>query len=342
MQQVDISAIASDPAWLPHRYDEGHDSIHFVRLERDGHRKATFLTEEYIGADLPRQVVRRSDAALAASPPAPLHFIFHSAFCCSTLLARAFDYEGFSMGLKEPVLLNDLVGWKRRGADPRAVGAVTDVALSLLAQPFAPGESIVVKPSNVVNSLSPGILHLRPETNAILLYAPLGTYLRSVAKKGMWCRLWVRELLLGLLQDGVVDLGFEAKDYLAQTDLQVAATGWLAQQALFVSLIKRFGPKRVRTIDSATLLARHHEVLAALSAHFRLGLSADDIAAIGSGYAFNTHSKFQGGFTAEDRESEHRAAAEAHSEEIEKVSIWAEKVAEAAGIPLILDAPLIH
>jgi hypothetical protein len=245
------------------------------------------------------------------------------------------------MGLKEPVILNDMVGWKRRGADPRKLAPVLDSVLSLLARPFGSGESVVVKPSNILNALAPGILHLRPQSNAVLLYAPLQTYLRSVAKKGMWCRLWVRELIFGQLQDGIVDLGFEPEDYLRLTDLQVAAVGWLAQHALFAATAERYGPARVRTLDSFTLLSRREEVLAGLSAHFRLNLGAADIMAILAGPAFNTHSKFGAAFNEEARAAEHRAAAEAHSEEIEKVTLWAEAVAANAGISLDLTAPLV-
>ncbi len=341
MISADIPSVVRDPNWLAHRYDETQDAVHFVKLRREGHRAATFLTEEYIGADLPRLVIRRSDAIAALPPAAPLHFVFHSAFCLSTLLARAADHDGRSMGLKEPVILNDMTGWKRRGADPRSRAATLDTVLNLLARPFTPGEAVVVKPSNILNALAPGIMHLRPGSNAILLYAPLETFIRSVAKKGMWCRLWVRELLVGLLQDGIVNLGFSSEDYLRQTDLQVAATGWIAQQALFASMLQRYGPSRVRSLDSATLQSRPEEVLAALSPHFRLNLEDKDVRAILAGPAFNTHSKFGTAFSAEAREAEHRDAAAAHAEEIEKVTVWAEAVANSAGIPLRLPSPLV-
>ena len=94
--------VAADPLWLANRYDESQDLVHFVRLTREGHRAVTFVTDDYIPADAPRLVLRRSDIAAAAGPPAPLHFIFHSAYCCSTVLARAVDIDGISMGLKEP------------------------------------------------------------------------------------------------------------------------------------------------------------------------------------------------------------------------------------------------
>ena len=99
-QPPDPPVIATDANWLPNRYDESQDLVHFVRLTRAEHRAVTFITDEYIGADAPRLVLRRKDVVPAAGPPAPLHFIFHSAYCCSTVLARALDTR-LSMGLKD-------------------------------------------------------------------------------------------------------------------------------------------------------------------------------------------------------------------------------------------------
>jgi hypothetical protein len=334
--------VAADPLWLPNRYDESQDLIHFVRLTREGHRAATFITDDYIPADAPRLVLRRSDVAAAPSgPPAPLHFIFHSAYCCSTVLARAVDLDGISMGLKEPLILNDLVGWRRRGADPRQLGAILDAVLTLLARPFAPGEAVVVKPSNVLNGIAPALLGSRPQSRAILLHAPLPDFLRSIARKGLWGRRWVRELFIGQLRDGMVDLGLGEQHYLDLTDLQVAAAGWLAQQDVFARLVAGFGDARVRTLDSATLMARPGEAMAALSDLFGLGLDAPAIERVLAGPAFTSHSKSNAGFSAADRLAEQRDAAETHADEIEKVAVWAEAVAAAAGLSLQLEAPLL-
>jgi hypothetical protein len=334
------AAIANDALWLPNRYDESQDLIHFVRLTREEHRAVTFVTDEYISADAPRLVLRRSDVD-AAGPPAPLHFIFHSAYCCSTVLARAVDIEGKSMGLKEPLILNDLTGWRRRGADPRHLGAILDSVLTLLARPFAPGEAVVVKPSNVLNGLAPAMLALRPQSKAILLHAPLPDFLRSIARKGLWGRRWVRELFIGQLRDGIVDLGLGEQHYLDLTDLQVAAAGWLAQQDVFARLVAGFGPARVRTLDSATLVERPGEVMAKLSDLFGLGLGGPAIETVLAGPAFTSHSKSNAGFSAADREAEQRDAAATHADEIEKVSVWAEAVARTAGVSMQLEAPLL-
>jgi hypothetical protein len=337
----DLAAIAGDPNWLPNRYDESQDLIHFVRLTREEHRAVTFITDDYIRRDAPRLVLRRSDVMAAAGPPAPLHFIFHSAYCCSTVLARAVDIDGVSMGLKEPLILNDLVGWRRRGADPGQLGATADAVLTLLARPFAPGEAVVVKPSNVLNGIAPAMLAMRPQSKAILLHAPLPDFLRSIARKGLWGRRWVRELFIGQLRDGIVDLGLGEQHYLDLTDLQVAAAGWLAQQDVFARLVERFGAARVRTLDSAALTARPGEAMARLSDLFGLGLSERAIAQVLAGPAFTSHSKSNAGFSAADRLAEQRDAAETHADEIEKVAVWAEAVAAAAGVSTELKAPLL-
>ncbi|HEU0098674.1 MAG TPA: hypothetical protein VFQ67_07845 [Allosphingosinicella sp.] len=335
------AAVAADPLWLPNRYDESLDLIHFVRLTREEHRSVTFITDEYIRADAPRLALARRDVAAAAGPPGPLHFIFHSAYCCSTVLARAVDIEGVSMGLKEPLILNDLVGWRRRGAEPSALAAALDDVLALLARPFSPGEAVVVKPSNVLNGIAAAMLGARPQSRAILLYAPLPDFLRSIARKGLWGRRWARELFIGQLRDGIVDLGLGEQHYLDLTDLQVAAAGWLAQQEIFNRLIARFGTGRVRALDSAALMARPGAAMTSLSGLFGLGLDEAAVQAVLAGPAFTSHSKSNAGFSAADRDAEQRDAAATHADEIDKVAVWAEAVAAAAGVSLQPEARLL-
>lgn len=340
MQVPDTLAdLIGNPAWLAHRYDPGHDAFHFRWVDRARHAATTFLTEEALADATGPVPVARGDTQPATA--APLHFIFHSAYCCSTMLARAFDAPGVSMALKEPLLLNDMVGWRRRGGEPARVAEVLDRALALLARPFGTGEAVVVKPSNVVNALAPVMLAMRPNARALLLHAPLPAYLRSIAKKDMWGRLWVRELLIGQLRDGLVDMGFDGEGYLALTDLQVAAVGWLAQHALFARIVARYGPTRVATLDSETLLARPREAMAALVQLYGLSVAPEGIDAIVAGPAFTRHSKLDAAFGAAERAAEHRDAADLHRDEIAKVVVWAEATARAANIPLTLAAPLI-
>jgi hypothetical protein len=333
------ATLARDPLWFAHRYDPGHDAFQFRRLTREAHRAATFLTDDYLGAE-PITAVRRADAMAAKPAQAPLHFIFHSAFCCSTVFARAFDAPGVAMGLKEPVLLNDLVGWQHRGGTAAQIAPVLDAGLALLARPFAAGEAVIVKPSNVTNGLAPGMLMMRPQARALLLYAPLRVYLASIARKGMTGRLWARDLLVKQLREGLHPFGYSGEDYLGQTDLQAAALGWLAQHVLFARMVAQFGD-RVRTANSETLMASPALAMAKLAALYGLRLDADAIAAIVAGPAFTRHSKSGDSFGQAQRVDEQRVGTSAHADEIDKVAIWAEAVAASAGVPMDLPGALL-
>lgn len=340
-EKRNIENVLRDASWLAHRFDPGNDTIQFRRVRREAHARATFLTDEYLGEEADPFVIGRAEALACAPAAAPTHFIFHSAFCCSTLLARAFDLPGLSMGLKEPVILNDIVGWRHRGASGRDVAAAMDNALTLLARPFEAGEATIIKPSNVVNGLAQAMLGLRPDSRALLLRAPLPVFLKSVAKKGMTGRLWVRDLMTKQLREGLIELGFEQADYLQLTDLQAAAVGWLAQQALFVRLIAEFGTGRVRTLDSETLLDHADASIERLGRHFGTELDADRRAEILRGPAFSTDSKTGAAFTRAAREAGYDDAARQHADEIDKVLIWAGAVAENVGLPMTLEATLL-
>lgn len=331
-----VTAVLRDAEWLAHRYDPGHDAFHFRRVARDARAAVPFLTDLHLGEEKAPVILRRADChAATPEPRAPIHFVFHSAYCASTMLVQALDRPGAASGLSEPVLLNDMVGWRRRGADPREHGRVMDDALAMLGRGFAADEAVIVKPSNIFNPLARGALTLRPHARAILLYAPLKAFLLSVARKGMWCRLWCRELLENYLADGFVQLGFEPRDYFRQSDLQVAAIGWLAQQQAFAALLD-WAPDRIVSLDSEALTSNPAVAVAAAADHFGLGgYRADDHPALGR------NSKSGAAFAAGERQRDLAAAEAAYGEEIAQVVGWAVAVAFQAGIPLDLPRPLL-
>jgi hypothetical protein len=335
--EVSLKELVEDAGWLAHRFDPIKDSVHFIRVTREEHRAAPFLIDEYLpGHDKPVPIDRTA-AVSAATTRAPLHFIFHSAYCCSTLIAQALDIEGVCYALKEPVILNDISGWRRRGGAPADLARSLDSALTLLARPFVAGETVLVKPSNVINAFIPAILAMRPDSRALLLYAPLRAYLGSIARKGMWGRLWVRELYVKLAHSGLLNYGFSAEETFRQTDLQIAAIGWLGQHRLFADLAERY-PDRVRTMNSETFLGQVEHGVDRLANFFKIDV---DAAAVASGEAFRRNSKDGAEYTVEHRKNAQREAESVHFEEIDKVAQWAEAVARSAGQSLHLSQPLL-
>lgn len=335
----DVQSVIADGGWLVSGYDEIHDAVHFVRFSREDHRRITFLSDTEIG-DAPEIVLARSEclaAAKALAPPTP-RFIFHSAFCCSTLLARAFDLPGTAMGIREPQILNHVVGLHLRGGDPRQVAAALDIALWLLGRPLASGEVNVIKPSNVINPMIPAIFAMRPDTRALLLYAPIEAFLGSVARKEVEGRAWVRDLMWKLIRQGQAErFKFTEEDLYRQTDLQVAALGWLAQNALFADLAEKHG-QQLRTLDSETLTHRPDESMAALRDLFEIDV---DVEAAAAGPAFREHSKHRGAYGAAERAAEREKGLAIHAREVAMVLEWIRAVAAYASVSLNLPAPLL-
>jgi hypothetical protein len=332
MQQTIISQAES---W-PHRFDETSLRIGFIPVPRELHRKCTFITDQHLPPNLPvtPMAVGSVAEALDARAKAP-HFVFHSAYCCSTMVARAFDIPGRSMGFKEPQILNDLVGWRRRGGKDDEVHEKLRIALDLLARPFEEGEVNVIKPSIIANPLAEACLNLNSGSKAIMLYAPIESYLQSIVKKGLWGRRWVREAFIATLADGALIGGFEDQNLLELTDLQIAAVGWISQLALFHDLEQKFGSDRVILQDSASLLSDTRSTMARFFDHLDLGMDEGELTSVLEGPAFTTHSKDASeNFSAEDREREQEAIAELYSEEISMVAQWTRAVGANQGLKI--------
>jgi hypothetical protein len=301
--------------------------------------RVPFLIDDELGGPGEPQVLARADTTAMQLGGARLNFIFHSAYCCSTLLANAYERAGASFSLKEPALLNDLVGWRYRGAEPARLGMVLEQGLALLARPWQPGETGVIKPSNVVNGLAAAMLAVRPDAKALLLYAPLEHFIGSIANKGLWGRRWVRDLLSKQLREKLVLPGFTAEDYFLQTDLQVAAVGWLAQHKLYGELAARFGD-RVRTLNSETLLADPAAALEALDRLFGVNNSSAAREEIIT-RVFSRNAKSGERFDVSARKANQASAANIHGDEISKVTAWALAVADSAGVPMAPANPLL-
>lgn len=125
-------------------------------------------------------------------------------------------------------------------------------------------------------------------------------------------------------------LGFTDEGYLGLTDLQAAAVGWLAQQALFAALAKRFGA-RIRALDSELLVAHPTQTLARTAKLFGLTIDAQ---AIAQGPVFARDAKTGEAFAPGRRGADQRSGERLHADEIDKVAIWADAVARNASVAL--------
>lgn len=343
-----IGAIVADPNWLPYKIRDESRSLELVHLSREQLRDLFFLDKRShpdrwnkISGDAPR--VEMPVAAMADSAgktaSGECHYIFHSAFCCSTLMSRALDIEGIACVLREPRPLHELVVKMPGSHLTDQQRTALDLVLDLMQRPRIRGEKTIVKPANLANPLIDHIMYRQPNARALFMYCSLPGFLLAIARRRRWS--WSRNLAAFYRNH----LEFETKqtrDLLLLTDLEMAAFLWLQYQAQFARLVRDLPPSRVATLRADVFVAQPAEALAAAARLFELPLSDREAAAIADGPLFQGHSKSSGASFDESTQKRNDALLKlAFGPEIEQAIEWGETVATEAGIPLDLQAPLI-
>lgn len=330
-----------DPHWLPHHYDPRADTLTFIRAPREDQRRAVFLDGRFAAAmqqsqpvpiaALPRREVRANAGRL--------HFIFHTAFCCSTLLTRALDIPGVSTGLKEPAIFLPFAKmWTSPRQRPGARDAL-EVVLDLMSRPLSPGETQVVKPSNATNHIIPHLLHTRTDARAVVMTSSLESFLSAVVRRGAEGRQSMRGVLAGFAETIPFDPPLAESETLLLTDLQAASLAWLMQTAFLDSVAQRFGG-RVRVLDCDTLLAKPAETLSAVGDFF--GLEKADWDKIANGPVFREHAKNLGApFDAAARTRQRIDTTSVYRGEIEPAIAWAKALAQRFNVPPTLTETLL-
>jgi hypothetical protein len=336
MNEPSLRDVVNNPDWIPHTFDANGANLTFVHVPRQSRSDLMFLSDEHFAGNFAKASFPAAAVAeeVTKSDRSPMHFIFHTSFCCSTLLANALDVPGRSTALKEPDVLINLANRLIR-SDDSGNRKRLDLVLRLLERPFAPGDAIVVKPTNFASRLLDVSLALRPDARGVLLYSDVGTFLRSLLKRGMFGRIFGRQLFNQMRSWSSIEYGFGPEQLLEQTDVQIAALAWLMQIRHFDSVARAFGPDRVMVLETADLLAQPATAIDRAQALFQLGLTPAEVEKIASGPVFSRHSKFgDRDYDAEARAKEHSAATEVHSQELDMVVKWIEAVAAQTGTPM--------
>lgn len=325
----ELTAIARNPEWLPHTYDASGSTLTLFKVSREAHRQLPFLSTEELRKGYETAAVPAEPLAnlVAAEEPAPLHFIFHTAFCCSTLLVNALDATDRAVGMKEPAIFLNLVHRLGRGEDFDSSNRL-DLALRLLARPFEGSTATIAKPSCFANPLAAHALAAMPHSRAVLLYSDLHTFLLAVAKRGIAGRAWSREIFAGCMKFIPIELGQDPTETAQVTDLHLAGLAWLMRRNHFDRISAQFGSDRGMQLDANQLLANGAETVRTVCDFYGLNVDSSTISEVAEGPIFRRHSKEANRpYGPEERARERNRLWSIHGEEIERVATWVERVA---------------
>lgn len=180
-----VEEVLSDPRYFPVQVDFERDCLTLVETSRDRLFATPFLDGRAPLAQGNAIEVPLSTAVATRWPPPayPDRFIFHVAFCGSTLLATLLDVAGHSFAEREPGVLVNLAN-ARSSVGPAPFAAALDLIRALLRRTWAAGEHSLCKPSNWANNLIPALTADPTRISPLFIATDKRAYLDAVFRGG--------------------------------------------------------------------------------------------------------------------------------------------------------------
>jgi hypothetical protein len=329
--------VFADARWFPEGLDARAGALRLVATDRATLGTQSFLDGRWDRSGLERRSVHATALVDCMPPKAPKPaFIWHTGFCCSTLLAKALDHPGRNLPLCEPQILVELADAKRGGILARTpFVTLPQLVFQLLSRGFAPGERVTLKPSPAANTLLPEAAALT-DAPMVFLYSDCRSFLISIFRMGQDGRKYVRRLFLALLNDGHPQTKWPVPKMLLLSDLELAAVVWHMQIAEFRRVWPQTDTRRVASLDCDAFLGSPVEALSRLDTLFSLELGEEHIARVVNGPLFRHNAKTgEAAFDSNRRREEHAAIERQMSHDLDR--IVAESYAlcgTPAGMPL--------
>lgn len=318
------------PDWLLAGVDAVAGRAQFARVDRDTYLRSPFLdhriepmpTEAH---SLPFEALEGAARALRR----PAGWVLHTAFCCSTLLARCLDHPGQTLALKEPLVLTRLADLVRDG---RPDDVPLHTLLRLMERGY-PGESVLVKPSNYANALIPTLLEGDPRRRVVLMSCSLDAFLVSLLKKAEEAEQRLPQFVAALLRDS----DYAERARLAEAPptglLELGVVLWHAQRHALEAARARVGG-RAMVLSMERFLAEPGESLDAVSAHLCLGLDPATLQRTLTEGAFRRHAKStDSAYDAGRRAEEAERLAQTHEQALAAARAYAAPLLERVPVP---------
>ncbi len=323
------------PDWLLAGFEidpgvPGQGRYHFAQVTRQTYHDSSFLDHRI--QPMPTAKVTMSgdqvDEILAPLPGKGSAWVFHTGFCCSTLLASCLDHPGRTLVLREPLVLSRLAHVQRNMTDAgsETLQAGSRRVIGLCERSY-PAETVLVKPSNFANRLMDELFPYgrhQLHRKAVLMTSSLESLLVSILKKQAEAETSLPAFVRSLLQDS----DYVAQSGLADTSqldlLQLSVVFWHCQRYFLQQRLEQADDGVFLPLGMERFLAEPERVLLEVSRFLGLGLPPDAIRQTVESGAFRRHSKQAGqAYDAEIQRQEMLATRARHAHELKAAMAWA-------------------
>ena len=309
----------TDARWFPVDVDVRGGRIAFLELSDELIANASFL-DNRVDASLGDSVVLSVDEIPHAFALAHTGWLFHTSFCCSTLLARALHFPPQQVCLKEPLVLRRLGDARDGGLE---MGKFPKLIVDLLTRRRHDGAGVLIKPTHAALNIAVDLLREAPSSRAVVLTSELEDFLVSNLKKtpetqAKIPQLAERALRAGRFRHALPESAFQPPDLLCAAALQ-----WAAQRELVVDIQDIVGVSRVWILDQQELLRDIAGVTQRVSNWLGLHPPAEAFAAHVHAVSQRHAKALDTAYGSEKREAERQLVATMFPRELENALAWA-------------------
>jgi len=263
----------------------------------------------------------------------PLSFIFHTGYCCSTLLARCVENLHQTLVLKEPAplrLLSEAWFTNPSDHDLRKLSRVVGTLLSRRIR----RESVVVKSTSHCINMMPELLRLHTDNKAVFLFSSLEESLACYLKDPL--RRREARFYLGAMGELVPpDLPLGAQ--FAIIDAQIVALLWMVQVRFYCQIAKSLSGGRLVALNCNDFLDSPVLALERVASHFGISTTKGILRDVLESDAFKRYAKGQHiAFDKKTRRAHLDWVADLYAKEIEFATKWARSLPLWSELPVTL------
>jgi hypothetical protein len=290
------SELRATPDLYPLAFDEGQDSVGFVRLSRPRYEQASFLDQRVTAASdqggwAPFDVVRAAAAPLAGESD----FIFHIGHVGSTLLARLLGLSPRIFSLREPGALRTFAQLAFELPTPESVlGAAAfderlDVFLRLWARAYEPAQRTLIKATSFAGETALMLLTRTPSARAILMTVQPEAYMATILG-GPNSRIELKAQAPSRLRRLHRRTGQPLWRLAEMSEGELCAMSWAAEMAGLAEAAETF-PDRILWLDFDHFLSAPREGLSAALTRLHGAAAPADLEAMLASPLFGRYSK---------------------------------------------------
>lgn len=239
----------------------------FVDATAEAIDRANFLQAENLEFEAASERLIPMVNFRPSMPRRPVNFIFHTAFCGSTLLSRALHHAPEHVSLKEPNVLFRL-SEASLSLRSEVLSRHLDQAMSELSQPWTEGGRVLIKPTNSCNRIAERMT--APGDKIVLLYSTLEEFMVSCLKKMPEAHTRLNWMARHLLPGSHLEHMLEVPRNVELNIIEACVLTWYVSLEYFSKLLSSSPADEVMVLRYQTL--KQNPISAARSAGLHFGI----------------------------------------------------------------------